>query len=218
MCYMRNNSEQDVMKRLYGPDYAQFQLRRTPKKYLLQIITLLELNSEDVVLELGAGSGYTLHALRPLVKNIIGIEPNAYAAQHALEKDAIIVSKAEDLPLPDNSITKSLSVHVIEHIRDLSQVFKELDRVTMPNGLSLQIFPAPYLFRQEGALFETLRMTPNPIKAWQLAGQLHAHKLNPEKISEYIEGTSWKILAFRKIFVVQELGFSWVVLLQKTQA
>jgi hypothetical protein len=82
----------------------------------------------------------------------------------------------------------------------------------------LHVIPAPYIFKAEGAIIDTIRMY-GPLhfkKAWQEANKLHVHNFKRYgKMVETIAGTDMAIIKSKKVFVPTEMGFAWVYLMQK---
>ncbi len=102
------------------------------------------------VLDYGSGYGEVVFALRRLEVDAYGAdtfyngeEQEALAAVRALDPDSRIVRLivAGRLPFPDNYFDLVLSNQVFEHVVDLRQALKELQRVTKPGGKMVSLFP-----------------------------------------------------------------------------
>lgn len=172
---------------------------------------------EDKILELGIGSGDLLEWLKTYNPEVVGLDINQEFLIK-LQKENTLIANAVMLPLKENSFNKSVSMHTIEHIPKLDLVFQELDRVTKDGGVSLHGFPAPseYAIRGlDGAFFDAWGMTHNPLKAFLLARKFHPHNLNPDRFKKFLQGTKWNIQKSERIYIPEEKGWAWVVLLQK---
>jgi ubiquinone/menaquinone biosynthesis C-methylase UbiE len=218
----------------YDESYALTQAREIPKEYQNAITRLIHPKLTDKILELGSGSGSMLTFLQQSVDHVFGIDVSLSALINAHKKNTAQAT-ANILPFPAESMNVCVSFHVLEHtvgqsrdklVPDLHAVFTEVARVTKDGGLSLHVFPQPWVNRREGALIDTLREANLPTKelaeypeaikqAWDKAGQLHPHVLKPEVIKEALNGTPWKIKQFTSIFVPSEFGVSRMLLLQK---
>lgn len=208
--------ESEVMEQvLYGEAYARVQSRKIPPTLCRMLDKHLMIQSSDRVLEVGVGSG----ALHPYFYNrtphVVGIDINEWLLRTS-RKPYTVIGDATKLPFSDASFNHTVSVHALEHILDLQAVFQELDRVTVNDGHSFHIFPAFLISKAEGAILETVRMyTFNPLRAWREAHRLHMHNLNPQRISDLVQGTNLHLTFSKKIFVPETKGTNWVVVLQK---
>jgi ubiquinone/menaquinone biosynthesis C-methylase UbiE len=203
-----------ISSKLYSSDYSRVQRVDIPPTYTKKVMELLKPEQQDRVLEIGSGNGEMMRFLKQYCNHVLGTELNKETVKKV---KGLIFSDATNIPLEDGSVNKTLSSHVLEHIIDLEKVFKELDRITTEGGLSLQIFPCPWITRAEGAYGDAIRITKNPIKAFSLARKFHIHRLTPSKLRKYLSGTKFEIVSTEKVYVPQEYGRSWVVLLKKSQ-
>lgn len=215
---------------LYNSDYAKAQSRQIPKKYLTLINEWLIPSYEDKILELGSGGGDLLRFIRSLSPFTIGLDIS-HSALSESGCDNCVTGRAQALPFPDESFDKIVSLHTLEHIEDTERVLQELDRVTKPGGLSLHVFPSPFIDKREGAIGDVLRtilarenasVTPHGLldaltKSLEIADRIHPHALTPEILQDKFVGTHWKIVKAKKMFIPTERGFAWIVLLKKEE-
>lgn len=96
------------------------------------------------VLDLGCAGGFMAEAMDARGATVTGIDPAADAIQaaraHAQETGRDIrydVGEGEALPYPDASFDIVVCVDVLEHVRDLDQVIREILRVLKPGGMFL---------------------------------------------------------------------------------
>lgn len=201
------------MAKLYNQDYGKI-VRNTPPIYIQTVIDWLKLNPHDTVLEVGCNRGEVVAKLSEITPNVYGVDINQEIIENS-HNSRLAVADAASLPFEDNKFTKTFSIHVLEHIPNLKLAMSELDRVTANGGLSFHAFPSNLIRGLDGAFWDGWAITKNPIKALQIARQLHVHKINPKILQGFINGTNWKLVKSRRVFVKEEMGPSWMVLLQK---
>jgi ubiquinone/menaquinone biosynthesis C-methylase UbiE len=203
------------MEKIYDGEYGEA-VRPLPKKYMEIVEKWLRVSKEDQVLEMGCNQGTILNWLKEHTRNAFGVDINEDALFKAQNKRTVIGDIAH-LPFDNESFDKTISIHTLEHIPDLSSVFHEIDRVTKSGGLSLHFFPRPWTAIRglDGALLDALKTTNNPVEAFKLARKYHVHILNPEKIEGFCSGTNLKMDESKSFLVMEEGGMSWGVLLKK---
>lgn len=200
------------MERLYSRDYAKAQSRKVPESLTRAIEKHLPLQASERVLEIGSGNGHLLSQLQDRAPQAFGIDINHFEPNtpNAVKADARFI------PFADETFDKVVSVHALEHIEDLEQVFREVDRVTKPGGQGFHLFPAHYITKAEGAIFDALRMHRfNLVKAWQDAHRLHVHRLSPGKIREFAQGTQLEVVGACRFFVSEGMSVSWGISMVK---
>ena len=124
----QKHAEWDGLRdRLYGRD--------------LWLPTLLSLLPGDqVVADLGCGTGEALEMLSPVTSRVIGVdrEPAMVAAAavrcQGLHNVALRTGGLEDLPLQEAEVDLALAMLVLHHVPDLDAVFRELRRVIRPGA------------------------------------------------------------------------------------
>ena len=96
------------------------------------------------VLDLGCGGGFMAEALARRGAQVLGVDPSIpslmVAKSHAKKSDLDIRhigGIGEAIPLPDHSVDRVVCVDVLEHVRDVGQVMREIRRVLRPGGLFL---------------------------------------------------------------------------------
>ncbi len=96
----------------------------------------LAIQPEDVVLDLGCGSGrfcvWTLDA----DAHVIGIDTGNYFAREARSNVDLVVGELRKLPFGDGSVTKAYTIDVLEHLspEGLQVTLREISRVLAPGG------------------------------------------------------------------------------------
>jgi SAM-dependent methyltransferase len=101
---------------------------------------LLEFKPDDLVLELGAGSGLLLERIAPHVKNIMGTDVSETMLHWIPRKYNIFVAKMDstNLGFPDNHFDKAICYSVFQYFPDkyyALNVFKEIVRVCKKGGV-----------------------------------------------------------------------------------
>lgn len=107
-----------------------------------QTLALMELKTEDRVLDLGCGTGWASRRMARAVKNgeVVGVDVademlrRAEAASKGIRNVRYLWGSAESLPLPDNHFDKVLSVESFYYYADQGAALDELHRVIAPGG------------------------------------------------------------------------------------
>jgi SAM-dependent methyltransferase len=116
------------------------------------------LKLEKPILDLGCGEGLFAHIVFDETIDT-GIDPNSRELIRARELGAyaeLIQCNGDSIPRPDSSYKTVISNSVLEHIPDLSPVFKEIFRILDPGGYLFFTVPTQ-LFEQFSAVSRILR-------------------------------------------------------------
>lgn len=105
-----------------------------------------QIKPENIILEVGCGEGYGSNYLSTSCKEIIGIDVEKSAIEHAQQKytTANCSFKEYDgsnIPYDDNHFDFIVSFQVIEHVDDDAAFVKELKRVLKPGGTAFITTP-----------------------------------------------------------------------------
>ncbi|MFQ5638473.1 MAG: methyltransferase domain-containing protein [bacterium] len=93
------------------------------------------------VLEIGGGSGFQASMLSSYGCKIFSIDlPN----RHVCDKSYFPVGEydGKNIPFKKDSFDMVFSSNVLEHIRDLKPIFKELKRVLKSDGIAIHVLPS----------------------------------------------------------------------------
>jgi ubiquinone/menaquinone biosynthesis C-methylase UbiE len=122
------------------------ELARTPgfQRLRAELITVAELQGDDHVLDVGAGTGLLALAAAPRVRRVTAIDISApvcdelrrRVAASQLDNVDVRVADAVDLPLADNSVDVALSNYCLHHLPNDQKIkaFAEIARVLRPGG------------------------------------------------------------------------------------
>lgn len=222
----------------YNRGYAEVQARSIPQEYrqIVQIF-LQQFSCTSNILEIGSGSGTMLDYISSSgYTHILGIDRSISALHFASEHGSSIPTSAatiQSLPFDDGTFDAGISIHTLEHtigkdtvLPDLIHNLSEVYRVTKEGGRGLHIYPNPWIFRQEGALIDALdeigidgvpasEVPQRVIRAWELAGQLHPHRITKKIIMETLAHTKWEVVSLHSTYVPVEKGRSWVLEVKK---
>lgn len=142
------------------------------RKLIARMNQVVNLDSNSRILEIGAAQGSFLIACKTLGYSCEGVEP----CQDAIEvskklsqefKVGITIKKgfAEDIPYGDSSFDVVIALSVVEHVRDVEEVFDEVFRVLKPGG-AFYFFTASSLCPKQGEIrfFPFFSWYPGKIK------------------------------------------------------
>lgn len=96
----------------------------------------LDLHADDVVLDLGCGSGrFGLWCLQSRAQ-VIGLDTGTFFAAEARAGLDLVVGELRRLPFADGSMTKAYAIDVLEHLSEegLLAMLREVARVLAPGG------------------------------------------------------------------------------------
>jgi len=108
------------------------------KRTLLQKRKLVETatgKKAGNILDVGAGTGAFLHAMKVANWNITGLEPDPGARKKAEELYDLHLKKTEELiHLPAESFDAITMWHVLEHVHELHEYITQLKKLLKPSG------------------------------------------------------------------------------------
>ena len=113
------------------------------------ILDSLHFNSQDVVAEIGVGTGGTAFVISPQVKNLVGIDISSelisvlrescpFENLSFVEEDACGEELAKRY---GGAVTKIYSCETSEHIKDPNGFFHTISEMLQPEGLAAVLFP-----------------------------------------------------------------------------
>lgn len=132
-----NSIEGDIDEKAYNSDLCTqryFQRRRTDI-----IKQMLHAGDNDVVLDIGCGSGVQLRALQLSSSALlIGMDVNnkalIYAKSKMIPQFEFIIADAQQLPLKEQTINKIICAEIIEHLNKPEKMIAETRRILKQDG------------------------------------------------------------------------------------
>ena len=92
------------------------------------------------VLEVGAGAGWQARELNSRGFSVVAIDINTSVYRDVQEWE-IIEYDGRRIPLPDGSIDVVFSSNVLEHVPDVVDFMREMERVLAPGGFMVHVMP-----------------------------------------------------------------------------
>ncbi|GGG06135.1 putative S-adenosylmethionine-dependent methyltransferase [Rhodococcoides trifolii] len=137
--------------------------------------------TDRIVLEAGSGEGYGADLLAATASRVIGLDYDAFTADHVAVKYprvSMVRGNLATLPLADGSVDVVVNFQVIEHLWDQVQFLSECHRVLAPGGILLISTP-------NRITFSPGRDTPlNPF---------HTRELNAAELRELLEDAGFDV-------------------------
>ena len=102
------------------------------------------LRKEDLVLEIGIGTGLVALALSEIGFNVVGIDISRLMLRRAWERigSRVAVADAAALPVASGSTRQVYAVWVLHHVHDRAAAFREIARVLCAGGLFVTVPPS----------------------------------------------------------------------------
>ncbi|MFT6147191.1 MAG: ubiquinone/menaquinone biosynthesis C-methylase UbiE [Myxococcota bacterium] len=118
-------------------------------------VGLAEALADDVVVDVGCGTGNVLRLLSKTVTQgrLVGVDPSLEMVRQAVARSVghvaqgrleFVEGAANALPLADHSVTLFMAVHTVHHWDDVGEGLDELRRVIAPGGRLLVCFEENY--------------------------------------------------------------------------
>lgn len=174
--------------------------------HLQELVTNLNLNASDTVLDVAAGSCRVSRAIAPWVKHVTAVElteamlkqGQAMAAKEKLTNITFKLGAAEHLEFADNSFDMTITRYSFHHFVDPGRVLKEMVRVTKQAGRVIVIdilSPPDEALAKKYNQYERLRdpshtrsPTLDQLKAWFEKNNLHIVECHTEEGVQELEG------------------------------
>ena len=170
------------------------------------LLRYLKPQNGEKILDLGCSRGFYVKEMENYAEGVIGVDISEASLKEAVTQK-VEYGDITNLDFTANSFDKIYSLHTIEHIPNLGQLFSETARVLKPGGLAIVVYPWEP-FRGFQAIGAAIRQYKNPL----MARQIHLHRLTPRSIIKLIEGTS---LSHRESKLVLAMGLQYLTVLFK---
>lgn len=152
------------------------------ERHARRVARYLRPGAGDRLLEVGCGRGWLTRRVQERHPTTCGVDVNPSSIAHAVTRNLRRMD-ATALRFEDASFDHLYSFHTIEHIPDLRGALREMQRVLVPGGRVLLVYPAEPirgLYAMPGAWLGF----GNPL----LARRLHVHKLTPRRVTALAAG------------------------------
>lgn len=107
-------------------------IRRPPTEELL---ALARPRKTDRVLDIGGGTGVVAAALKPLVQEVIVLDPSSgMLAQAKARGLKAVLGSTDSIPFPAKAFDLIICTDAFHHVQDQMQALKEMRRVLKRNG------------------------------------------------------------------------------------
>ena len=134
----------EAIRRYYASDHNLRVLDETCAKYAVPrtdfatwTLDTLDWTGDDVILDIGAGSGNHYSRLIQNQPNIVYYALDLSAnllSRHPGPADRLALGDALELPYADDSFDVVMANHVLYHLRDIDSALVEIKRVLKPDG------------------------------------------------------------------------------------
>lgn len=107
------------------------------RKYLPLLLELLSPKKDDVILDVGAGTGYIASKVSELCDEVYALEPNASKVEQIMKRFPtvkVFEGNAERIPFPESYFDKAYVVSAFHHFREQEIALDEIARILKPNG------------------------------------------------------------------------------------
>ena len=118
----------------------QIQYKEEQNLKINEILKELKINQNDLLLDLGCGTGFLL----PKIKKpcyFIGLDMSRNSLLHAkkqkrkMMKFELICADADNTPFPDNVFDKIFAITLIQNIPKFKKTINEIKRISKPNAI-----------------------------------------------------------------------------------
>ena len=105
--------------------------RKPDPRIVKRLIDLLDLPLGSVIADIGAGTGNYSNAIADKEYSVIAIEPSSIMRSQAIEHPNVrwLNARAEEIPLPDNSVNGAIIVLALHHFSDRLSAITEINRI-----------------------------------------------------------------------------------------
>jgi ubiquinone/menaquinone biosynthesis C-methylase UbiE len=166
--------------------------------YKIKLINrLLKIKKEDIILDLGCGSGNILIDLSKKVKIAYGADISSNALNFIskrIEKENIkniklVKIESQELPFENSFFDKIIATELIEHLEDPSYLIKECFRILKLNGLLILTTPNYHSFWPIlEYLSDLFHLTP------KMKDEQHVSKFNKKSLKNLLLNNKFKIV------------------------
>lgn len=178
---LASTDQPDLAVTYDSEDYAMLNSPIETDRHARRVLRYLRPLRDDRLLEVGCGRGWLTHRMQQHCPGTWGIDVNPRSLAHAVAA-RLATMDAVSLLYDDEQFDHVYSFHAIEHIVDAAAAIGEMQRVLVPGGRILLVYPAEPirgLYAMPGAWLGF----GNPL----LARKLHVHSFTPARIRRLAE-------------------------------
>jgi phosphatidylethanolamine/phosphatidyl-N-methylethanolamine N-methyltransferase len=132
---------------------------------IVNILNKIQLCSNELVLDLGCGTGFLFRHINKQVMFLVGLDLSQKALQEAKKRTknmtnvALILADADNTPFPDHTFDKVLAITLLQNMPDSTKTLSEIIRVSKPQA-TFAVTGFKKTFTQESfiALLERARL------------------------------------------------------------
>jgi len=116
------------------------QYRKEQETKISSALTGLTLERENIILDMGCGTGLLFSHVAKRVKLVVGVDISARILKEAEERakaysnTALIIADTDHAPFPNNTFDAAFAVTLLQNIPKPHQTLDEMKRVTKQNG------------------------------------------------------------------------------------
>lgn len=142
----------------YDALYGQWMGQHVNRDQAERMLDYLKVQSGGRFLDIGCGTGYTVHAAAQRGLQATGVDISRVALEQARQnyglRDSFHLAAAEDLPWPDDSFDYASILGSLEHFLDPGASVAETARILKPTGRAAILVPNSHHIR---AIYNVMR-------------------------------------------------------------
>jgi ubiquinone/menaquinone biosynthesis C-methylase UbiE len=133
------------------------------------LLALLKPTKEDVILDVGAGTGVIANQVSKLCDEVFALEPRLDRVSYMKRKFPEVKAfdgVAENVQFPESYFTKVYSMSAFHHFADQDQAVSEFERILKPKGLLLiyELYPKSMVAKMEERYYGSRFQTPEGLQ------------------------------------------------------
>lgn len=187
---MTSNSDSDALNHQYANDIFLKTRQDIHHQYSVPkvdfpawVITRIQWRGDEVVLDVGSGSGTYFNALRAQRPNITyyGLDRSAGMLATHNASQRLLTGDAQHLPFADATFDVVMANHMLYHVPDIDMAIREMKRVLKPGGVLITATNSVQTMREFLALLNRgmlLLSTP---------GNIHRRPMQPDSLRFSLE-------------------------------
>ena len=159
---------------------------RTFGQSITILLNLLEPAKEDVILDVGAGTGVIANKVAAMCDEVFALEPRQDRVDYMKRKFPEVKAfdgVAENVQFPESYFTKIYSVSAFHHFKDQDQAVSEFDRILKPGGIVFdpRTLSKSSIAKMEKRISKMNFQTPESLKAKFAYCRLSGKKVRKNK-------------------------------------